>query len=127
MAEANTSQPSDAAADPATEASPAAGPPGTADDGGKAAGKAARKAARQEKKAARKAARKEKKATRAALGGNRPWFVPVMLGLMLAGLVWTVIYYLSAAQYPVGSLGNWNLAIGFGFIMAGFLMTTQWK
>jgi hypothetical protein len=63
--------------------------------------------------------------------GPRPtprWWVPVMLGLMLLGLVWIVVFYLSAgAQFPVPSLGAWNLAVGFGFVLAGFAMTTRWR
>lgn len=82
---------------------------------------------RAEKRAARDAAKENRRVTRAAMGDNKPWFVPVMLGLMVFGLVWTVVYYLSAGAYPVAALANWNLAIGFGFILAGFIMTTQWK
>lgn len=58
---------------------------------------------------------------------NPAWFLPVMLGLMGLGLLWVVVYYLSQAQYPIPNVGNWNLAIGFAFIIAGFGMTTQWK
>lgn len=58
---------------------------------------------------------------------NPTWFVPVMLGLMIFGLVWVVVYYLSAGQWPVGAWHNWNLLIGFTFIIAGFLMTTRWR
>lgn len=80
-----------------------------------------------EKTAARKSAREQKQSTRSAMGGNPPWFMPVMLGLMLIGLFWVVVFYLSQGAWPIGGIGNWNLAIGFGFIMAGFLMTTRWK
>ncbi|KRE42819.1 cell division protein CrgA [Knoellia sp. Soil729] len=59
---------------------------------------------------------------------NPPWFVPVMIGLMLIGLVWVVTYYISGAhEYPVPAIGRWNLGAGFGFMMAGFLMTTRWR
>ena len=59
---------------------------------------------------------------------NPRWFVPVMLALMLIGLVWVVTYYISGAnEYPVPQLGRWNLGVGFGFMMAGFLMTTRWR
>jgi hypothetical protein len=26
-----------------------------------------------------------------------------------------------------GGLGNWNLVVGFGFIVAGFALSTQWR
>ncbi len=58
---------------------------------------------------------------------NPTWFVPVMCSLMIFGLLWVVIYYLTAGQYPVGAWHNWNLLIGFGFLIAGFLMTTRWR
>jgi hypothetical protein len=47
---------------------------------------------------------------------------------MIVGLVWVVTYYISgASEYPVPALGRWNLGAGFGFMMAGFLMTTRWR
>lgn len=62
-------------------------------------------------------------------GGNPRWLVPTMLGLMLVGLVWIVLYYLTApgAGLPIPALGGWNLAVGFVFIIAGFGLTTRWK
>ncbi|MBR7742556.1 cell division protein CrgA [Phycicoccus sp. BSK3Z-2] len=59
---------------------------------------------------------------------NAPWFVPVMLGLMVVGLVWVVTFYISGInQYPVPQIGRWNLGVGFGLMLAGFLMTTRWR
>lgn len=58
---------------------------------------------------------------------NPPWFVPVMLGLMIIGLVWIVVFYVSEQRYPIPGLNSWNLVVGFAFIMAGFLMTTRWR
>lgn len=62
-------------------------------------------------------------------GGKNPsWWVPTMLGLMVLGLLWLVVFYLSqGSHYPVPSLGMWNMGVGFALIMAGFLMTTRWK
>lgn len=61
------------------------------------------------------------------LGPSPRWWAPTMVTLMLAGLVWIVVFYLSQAQYPVASLGGWNVGIGIGVIMLGFLMTTRWR
>lgn len=58
---------------------------------------------------------------------NPRWYVPVMVGLMVLGLAWIVVTYLSGSQWPVPSLRNWNLAVGFVFILAGFGMTTRWR
>jgi len=61
-------------------------------------------------------------------GPNARWFLPVMLGLMISGLIWVVTYYISGVhQYPVPQLGRWNLAVGFGLMLSGFLMTTRWR
>lgn len=63
---------------------------------------------------------------------NPVWFKPVMFGFMLVGLFWIITYYVSSAQYPLGSatpwnLENWNILIGFGISMVGFMMSTRWK
>lgn len=60
--------------------------------------------------------------------GNPRWLVPTMLGLMLLGLAWIVLFYLSGpTQLPIPALGAWNLGVGFAFIIAGFALTTRWK
>jgi hypothetical protein len=50
-----------------------------------------------------------------------------MLALFLIGLVWIVTYYVTSGSYPVESWRNWNILVGFGFIAAGFGVSTQWK
>ncbi|XVX20335.1 cell division protein CrgA [Actinomycetota bacterium] len=59
--------------------------------------------------------------------GNPPWFVPVMLGLMILGLLWIVTFYITSQRFPVPQWGRWNLGAGFALMMAGFLMTTRWR
>lgn len=60
--------------------------------------------------------------------GNPRWLVPTMLSLMLAGLAWIVVFYLSGSnQFPIPALNTWNLAVGFALILAGFGLTTRWK
>jgi hypothetical protein len=58
---------------------------------------------------------------------NGRWFLPVMIGLLVSGLVYIVVYYLSQTQYPIPGIDYWNLAIGFGIMLAGFAMTTKWR
>ncbi|MCG2797769.1 MAG: cell division protein CrgA [Cellulomonas sp.] len=58
---------------------------------------------------------------------NPVWFVPVMVGLMLAGLAWIVLTYLFQAEYPIPGIGQYNLAIGFALLLVGFGMTTRWR
>jgi len=81
---------------------------------------------------------KEKAAKAKEDGLNPVWFKPVMFGFMLLGLIWIITYYVTGAQYPLGAafgpegtspfnLGNWNILIGFGISMVGFMMSTRWK
>ena len=58
---------------------------------------------------------------------NPPWFMPLMLGLMLVGLFWVVTFYVTATDYPIPHIGNWNLIIGFSLMISGFMMTTRWR
>jgi hypothetical protein len=53
-----------------------------------------------------------------------------MLSLMVIGLAWIVVTYLTAQSghtYPIPGIGQWNLAAGFGLILIGFGMTTRWR
>ncbi len=58
---------------------------------------------------------------------NPRWWVPVMVALMVAGLAYLVVTYLSQMAYPIPGLDYWNLAVGFVLIMLGFIMTTRWR
>ncbi|MEU2547120.1 cell division protein CrgA [Streptomyces sp. R302] len=58
---------------------------------------------------------------------NRSWVAPVMLALFAIGLVWIVVFYVTDGSLPVESIRNWNIVVGFGFIAAGFGVSTQWK
>lgn len=55
------------------------------------------------------------------------WWAPTMVTLMVFGLVWVIVFYVSQTEYPIKALGNWNLLVGFVFMLAGFLMTTRWR
>jgi hypothetical protein len=59
--------------------------------------------------------------------GNPSWFVPVMVGLFILGLLWIVTFYVTQGAYPIPALHVWNLAVGFALLMAGFAMTTRWR
>jgi hypothetical protein len=53
---------------------------------------------------------------------------PLMLTLMGIGVLWLVVFYITQPSMPLtGDLGNGNLLIGFGFIIAGFMIATQWR
>jgi hypothetical protein len=58
---------------------------------------------------------------------NPRWWAPVMLALMVLGLVWIVVFYITQTAYPIPKISTWNLLIGFGLLLAGFGMTTRWR
>ncbi|AOZ71880.1 septation inhibitor protein [Boudabousia tangfeifanii] len=55
------------------------------------------------------------------------WWAPVFVTIGLIGLVWLVVYYMSAAQYPIPGIGNWNLACALGFMFVSFMMVLRWR
>ncbi len=61
-------------------------------------------------------------------GPSPRWLAPLMLVLFFIGIAWLVVFYVSEGKMPfTGDLGNANLAIGFGFIVVGFVLSTQWR
>jgi hypothetical protein len=59
---------------------------------------------------------------------NPIWFKPIMFGLMVIGLAWIIVFYVSGSlQLPVPQFGSWNILVGFGILFLGFLMTTRWR
>ena len=64
-------------------------------------------------------------------GPSPRWLAPLMLALFGIGVLWLVVFYITQAQMGglpvVSELENWNLLIGFGFIIAGFGLSTQWR
>ncbi len=55
-----------------------------------------------------------------------PWLAPTMLGSLIVGLVWIVLFYVSQQSLPISALGAWNLVIGFGFLVGGVVLATKW-
>ena len=47
--------------------------------------------------------------------------------LIVLGIAWLVVYYLSEQQYPVESWRYWNLAVGFGAMVASLAILARWK
>lgn len=61
-------------------------------------------------------------------GPSHPVYVAVMLGLMLAGLLWLVVNYLAGDQIAfMVQLGPVNFLIGFALIVIGLFMTMRWR
>ena len=63
-----------------------------------------------------------------AVAPSPRWYAPVMVGLMLLGLLWIVIYYVAESSIGfMADLGPWNFAIGFGAMVAGLIMSMRWR
>ncbi|MDO5025235.1 MAG: cell division protein CrgA [Trueperella sp.] len=55
------------------------------------------------------------------------WWVPVMVGFAVVGLIIVVLAYIFNGNVPIPGFGNGNLFIGVGLMMVGFLMTMGWR
>jgi hypothetical protein len=58
------------------------------------------------------------------------WLAPTMVSLMLVGVIWLVIGYITNYAFPgmtaMGGQGG-NLAEGFGLLIVGLALATQWR
>ncbi len=64
-------------------------------------------------------------------GPSPRWLAPLMLALFGIGVLWLVVFYITQGRMGglpgVSEIENWNLLVGFGFIIAGFALSTQWR
>lgn len=58
---------------------------------------------------------------------SRPWVPITAVVLMVLGVVWLIVYYLSQGLFPVGAIGGWNLAVGFAPLVVALGLLTQWR
>jgi hypothetical protein len=70
--------------------------------------------------------------TSRALAPSPTWYPIVMATVLLLGLAYMVVYYLTSSgtspHIPImASLGNWNFAIGFGVMLLGLVMAVRWR
>ena len=78
------------------------------------------------KKSSKPKPRKKKRTPRPA-GPTPQWYKYLMFGLMIVGLLWIIAFYITQGLFPVPAIGNWNILIGFGIAIIGFLMTLRWR
>jgi hypothetical protein len=67
-------------------------------------------------------------------GPSSVWFVVLFISLMLIGLAWLLVFQLAASGLDVpaalqwmATLGPWNYAIAFAFMITGLLLTMRWR
>jgi hypothetical protein len=66
--------------------------------------------------------------TGAAAKKPSPMWLPIAsVALIVTGIAWLVVFYLSSGSFPVRSWGYWNLAIGFGAMVAALGMLSRWR
>lgn len=67
-----------------------------------------------------------------ALAPSPNWYPVVMAVVLLLGLAYLVVYYLTnSGTHPrvplMGDIGAWNFAVGFGIMMLGLIMAVRWR
>lgn len=61
--------------------------------------------------------------------GNPAWLVPTMITLLVVGVLWVVVFYLTSSKLglPIPGIGQWNIAIGFTLMLGGLGLATRWE
>jgi Cell division protein CrgA len=67
-----------------------------------------------------------------ALAPSPSWYPIVMAAVLLLGLAYLVVYYLTNSgtdpRIPgMAELGAWNFAVGFGVMLIGLVMAVRWR
>ncbi|MCG5453825.1 cell division protein CrgA [Micromonospora sp. PSH03] len=68
--------------------------------------------------------------TTASSSSRKPspvWLPITAVALIVVGIGWLVLYYLSEQEYPVMAWGYWNLAVGFGAMVASLALLSRWR
>lgn len=55
------------------------------------------------------------------------WLPATAVSLIVVGIGWLVVYYLSETTLPVQAWGYWNLAVGFGAMVTALGLLSKWK
>jgi hypothetical protein len=75
----------------------------------------------------RKSAASAPPQSRKGIEPNPAWWAPVFITLLVVGLLWIVVYYVTEYRYPIEAIGAWNLGIGCVVLISGFIMTMRWR
>ena len=66
-------------------------------------------------------------ATAASKKPSPVWLPATAVALIVVGIAWLVVYYLSSQSYPVAAWSYWNLAVGFGCMVASLGILSRWR
>ena len=66
------------------------------------------------------------------LAPSPTWYPIVMAAVLIVGLAYMVVYYLTSSgtnpHIPVmADLHAWNFAVGFGVMLLGLVMAVRWR
>jgi hypothetical protein len=56
-----------------------------------------------------------------------PWLPATAVGLIVFGIAWLVVFYISGGDYPVASWGYLNLVVGFGAMVSSLAVLSRWR
>ena len=61
--------------------------------------------------------------------GSPRWLAPTMVACFVIGLAYIVVFYLAGSSIPIMKdlSALINVAIGFAFIIVGFVLATRWQ
>jgi hypothetical protein len=65
--------------------------------------------------------------TAAAKKPSPMWLPATAVTLIVVGIGWLVVFYLSQGQYPIMSWQYWNLAVGFGAMVGALALLSKWR
>ncbi|WP_214415661.1 cell division protein CrgA [Sphaerisporangium fuscum] len=55
------------------------------------------------------------------------WLAPVMVVSWIIGILWIAVYYIVPSAPGISTLNQWNLLVGFVFIIFGVILSTRWR
>ena len=55
------------------------------------------------------------------------WLPILAVTLIVGGIGWLTVFYLSQGLYPVLSWRYWNLAVGFGAMVSALALLARWR
>lgn len=58
---------------------------------------------------------------------NPEWWAPVFVTLLLLGLAWIVVFYVTQGAWPIRAFNYGNLVAGFALLLVGFGMAMRWR
>jgi hypothetical protein len=65
--------------------------------------------------------------TTAAKKPSPVWLPITAVVMIVLGIGWLVVFYLSAGALPIRAWGYWNLAVGFGGMVTALIVLSKWR